>query len=135
MMSTRPLPEASWESQAFWSGGEHGQLLVHRCHACSGWFHPPAPACYRCRSTDVGPEPASGRATVAAFTINVHQWLPSFPPPYVIAIVELAEDPTVRLTTNVIGCDPAAVHIGMAVQVEFDHVDDTWVPIFRPVAS
>lgn len=83
----------------------------------------------------MAPEPTSGRATVAAFTINVHQWLPSFPPPYVIAIVDLDDAPGVRLTTNVVGCDPSTVHIGMPVQVEFDHVDDVWVPVFRPVAS
>jgi len=131
---TRPSPDVSWESRAFWGGGERGQLMIHRCHACGGWFHPPAPACYRCRSTDVRPEPASGRATVVAFTINEHQWLASFPPPYVIAIVELADDPSVRLTTNIVGCEPAAVHIGMSVEVEFDQAAaDVWVPIFHPV--
>ena len=30
---------------------------------------------------------------------------PTFPPPYVIAVVALAEDPSVRLTTNIVGCD------------------------------
>jgi len=42
----------------------------------------------------------SGRATVVAFTVNRHPWLPGFDPPYVIANVALAEDPTVRLTSG-----------------------------------
>lgn len=125
----------TWESRPFWTGGEKGQLLIHRCRSCRGWYHPPAPACYRCRSTDVGPEEVSGAARVAAFTINEHPWLPAFPPPYVIAIVEIDEDPTVRLTTNIIDCEPSAVHIGMPVRVGFDHCDDTWVPVFRPVGE
>jgi len=71
---------------------------------------------------------------VAAVSVNVHQWLPGFPPPYAVAIVELDDDPTVRLTTNVVDCDPWEVHIGMAVVVRFERWDDTWIPIFVPVA-
>jgi uncharacterized OB-fold protein len=83
---------------------------------------------------DVAPAPVSGRATVATFTIARHQWYEGFPTPYVVAIVELAEDPTVRLTTNVVGCPPEAVHIGMAVEVAFEEWDDVHIPVFRPVA-
>lgn len=131
----RPLPEATWESESFWHGGSEGNLLVHRCRSCGHHFHPPAPACFRCRSTDVGPEPVSGRATVAGVSVNVHQWLPGFSPPYAVAIVELVEEPDVRLTTNVVGCDPADVHIGMSVEVVFEQWDDVWIPLFRPVAT
>ncbi|MDT5160136.1 MAG: hypothetical protein QOC90_446, partial [Mycobacterium sp.] len=31
--------------------------------------------------------PVSGQATVAGFTVNHQQWLPNFPPPYVVAVV------------------------------------------------
>jgi uncharacterized protein len=131
----RMLPAVTWESKAFWSGGEHGELLIHRCNGCGKYFHPPMPACFRCRSTDVGPQPVSGRATVAAVTRNVHQWMAGFPPPYIVAIVELDDQPDVRLTTNVIDCSPDDVHIGMAVEVLFEQWDDVWIPVFRPVAS
>jgi uncharacterized OB-fold protein len=130
---SRILPDATWESQAFWAGGERDELLIHRCRACGHFFHPPAPACFRCRSMEVGPEPVSGRATVAGFSINVHQWLPGFPPPYVVAIVEIEEETDVRLTTNIVGCDVDAVYIGMPVAVLFEHWDDVWIPLFRPV--
>ena len=133
--AARILPETTWESRAFWAGGAGGQLLIHRCRSCGRYFHPPAPACFRCRSTDVGPEPVSGRATVAAVSVNVHQWLPGFPPPYVVAIVELADQPDVRLTTNVVDCEPADVYIGMQVEVRFEQWDDVWVPVFRPVPA
>ena len=132
---TRVLPDPTWESRSFWQGGANGELLIHRCHACHRLFHPPAPACFRCRSTDVAPEPVSGLATVAAVSVNVHQWLPGFAPPYAVAIVELDDDPTVRLTTNVVDCDPWDVHIGMAVAVRFEEWDDSWIPVFVPVRS
>ena len=84
---------------------------------------------------DVTPHPVSGRATVAAFSVNVHQWLPNFPPPYVVAIIELDEESDVRLTTNIMDCAIDEVHIGMAVEVLFEQWDDVWIPVFRPVPS
>ena len=131
----RLLPDPSWESRAYWQAGAEGHLLIHRCGACRRYFHPPAPACFRCRSTDVAPEPVSGSAVVAAVSVNVHPWLPGFDPPYAVAIVELDDEPGVRLTTNVVGCDPFDVHIGMPVRVEFEEWDDVWIPVFRPVGA
>lgn len=131
----RPLPETTWESEAFWHGGADGALLIHRCRSCGRFFHPPAPACFRCRSTEVGPEPVSGLATVSAVSVNVHAWLPGFPPPYAVAIVELDDEPGVRLTTNIVDCDPEEVHIGMRVAVQFEQWDDVWIPVFGPVPS
>jgi uncharacterized OB-fold protein len=131
----RMLPEVTAESQAFWTGGQKNELLIYRCNNCSHWFHPPVGVCFRCRSRDVAPQPVSGRATVAAFTVNVHQWFPGFPPPYVVAIVELEEEADVRLTTNIVGCPVEDVHVGQQVEVLFEQRDDVWLPLFRPVAS
>jgi uncharacterized OB-fold protein len=131
----RMLPEVTPDSQAFWTGGEHGELRIYRCGTCGHFFHPPTPACYRCRSTDVGPQVASGRAKVAAYTVTDHQWMQGFPPPYMIALVELDDEPDVRLTTNLIECAFDAVYVGMPVEVLFEHWDDVWIPLFRPSNS
>src|SRR4051794_23202856 len=56
-------------------------------------------------------------------------------PPYVVANVALAEDARVRLTTNVVGCDPDEVHIGQQVQVRFEQQDDVWLPLFEPTGE
>jgi uncharacterized OB-fold protein len=74
----------------------------------------------------------SGRATVATFTVNHQPWIPGFDPPYVVAMVEIEEQPSVRLTTNIVGCRPEEVRIGMPVQVLFEHHDDVWIPLFEP---
>lgn len=131
----RMLPEVTRDSEAFWTGGSEGQLRIYRCRACEHWFHPPVGVCFRCRSREVGPEAASGRATVAAFTVNQHPWFEGFPPPYVVAMVELDDEPGVRLTTNVIDCPVDEVTVGMPVEVVFEERDDVWIPLFRPVAS
>lgn len=129
----RPSPTA--ESASFWAGGLEGKLLIHRCRACGHFFHPPGPVCWRCRSTEVGPEAASGRATVAAFTVNRQPWIPTFPPPYVVAMVELADEPDVRLVTNIVGIAPEEVTVGLAVEVFFEEWDGVALPLFRPVGG
>jgi acetyl-CoA acetyltransferase len=89
--------------------------------------------CPHCQSREITMADASGEATVLGYTVNEQQWLPTMPPPYVIAVVALAEDPDVRLTTNIVGCEPAAVSIGMLVRVVFERGDDTvWLPLFEP---
>ncbi|OQZ90839.1 Zn-ribbon domain-containing OB-fold protein [Mycolicibacter algericus] len=136
-----PTPTA--ESRPFWTGGERDELLIFRCHSCGHFFHPPAPACWRCRSTDVAPEPVSGRATVAAYTINQQPWIPGFEPPYIVAVVELAEEPDVRLISNVVNVSSEQISIGMPVEVFFEdwtamsgeNDSRVWLPLFRPITA
>ena len=74
----------------------------------------------------------SGRGTVHTFTVNHQPWIPGYEPPYAVAIVELEEQEGLRLMTNVVGCPPDDVHIGMPVRVTFEHHDDVWLPLFTP---
>lgn len=106
-----------------------------RCQRCGYWVHPPAGFCPGCESRDVSPEAASGRATVASFTINHQQWEPDLQVPYVLALVELDEQSDVRLVSNIVNCPPEQVRIGMAVEVLFEQHDDVWVPLFQPVSE
>ena len=129
----RVLPRVDDSTRPFWTGGEDGELRFWRCQRCGWWLHPPAPICPECLSTDLQVEAASGRAVVHTFTVNHQPWIPGFDPPYVVAIVELPEQEGLRLTTNVIGIDPADVRIGMPVQAVFDQYDDVWLPMFEPV--
>jgi acetyl-CoA acetyltransferase/uncharacterized OB-fold protein len=121
-------PETGW----FWASGADGKLRVPRCAGCGRLLHPSLVVCPACHRPEPEPVEVSGRATVIGFTVNYQQWLPGYPPPYVIAVVALAEDPTVRLTTNIVGGDPDDVHVGMAVQVAFEQHEDVWLPVFEP---
>jgi len=132
---TRPLPELGPDSSWFWTSGEDGRLRVQGCTQCGGLVHPPVPICPHCRSRSREATAVSGVATVIGYTVNAHQWLPDLPPPYVVAIVALVEDPSVRLTTNIVGCAPEAVHIGQQVRVRFEQHDDVWVPLFEPTGT
>jgi uncharacterized OB-fold protein len=132
----RILPELTARNRHFWTGGERGELCFLHCNACGKWIHPPYPLCPQCHSKDVAPRAVSGRATLHTFSINHQPWMPGLEVPFVLGIVEIEEDPSVRLTTNIVGCKPEDVRIGMPVRVRFEHHadprGDVWLPLFEP---
>jgi uncharacterized protein len=130
---SRVLPRVSQETEPFWAAGAEGALRFLRCQDDGAYVHPPAPVCPVCLGRRLEWEAVSGGATVATFTINHQPWYPGLDPPYVVAIVEIDEDPSVRLMTNVVGCPPDEVRIGMPVRVTFEqYADDVWLPFFEP---
>nr|WP_228768811.1 Zn-ribbon domain-containing OB-fold protein [Mycolicibacterium malmesburyense] len=128
----RILPPIDDVSRPFWTGGAEGRLLIAHCAPCGRFFHPPRSACPAC---DAAPEfvAVSGRGTVFTYTVCHQQFNPSVPTPFVVALIELPEQSGLRLTANVVDCDPEAVHSGMPVEVRFEQQDDAWVPVFAPV--
>src|SRR5438094_10264489 len=90
--ATRPLPEISPENEYHWTAGSDGVLRVQRSVPCGALLFPPVPVCPYCGSTDIEVVEVSGRGTVVGCTENVHQWFPTMPPPYSVAIVALEED-------------------------------------------
>jgi uncharacterized OB-fold protein len=74
----------------------------------------------------------SGRGTIFTFTENFQQFHPDVPPPYVIAIVVLDEQDDLRLPTNIVDCDPAALECGAPVRVVFEQQGEIFVPLFTP---
>jgi len=121
---TRKLPALTADTAPFWQGGAQGVLLIHRCAACDRYFHPPTPICPHCNSFDVAPVAVSGRGRVVTFTINTQAWTPELAQPYVVAIVELAEQDGLRLLTNIVNSPAEAVSIGMPVRVAFERCED-----------
>lgn len=128
----RLLPAVGPDNEHFWHGGAEGELRFLRCDACRSYVHPPAPVCPECLGRALSPEAVSGRATVHTYTVNHHPWVPGFDPPYVVAIVDVEEQPGLRLTTNIVGCEPDEVSIGMPVRVVFEARDDgIFIPLFE----
>src|SRR5206468_972462 len=83
-----------------------------------------------------GWEAVSGRATVVSYTVSHQRWMPGMEVPYAIGLVELVEQADLRLTTNIVGCAPDAVEIGMPVRVTFRDVsDEIALPLFEPDAE
>ncbi|HEX2212511.1 MAG TPA: OB-fold domain-containing protein, partial [Mycobacterium sp.] len=136
---TRPLPELTFLNEFFWTAGSDNILRIQECRDCTALIHPPQPVCRYCRSHNMGVRDVSGKATVSAFTVNHRFGFPDLPPPYVVAQVAIVEDPRVRLTTNIVDCDPDELELGQLVEVAFEKLADqagaVFLPVFRPTTQ
>jgi uncharacterized OB-fold protein len=119
-------------SEFYWTSGADGHLRVMGCDDCDGLHHPPSPVCPHCHSRSVEPKIVSGRGTVAGFTINHQPFMPGFEVPFAFGFIEIEEDPTIRISSNIVGCALEEIHVGMRVQVAFEANGDHHVPLFEP---
>jgi uncharacterized OB-fold protein len=138
MADTRPykkyLPRIDEESRGYWEALARHELYFQRCRDCGRKRFYPRALCPNCLSSATEWVRASGRATVYSFTVTHQNQAPGFREelPYVLALVELEEG--VRMMSNVIGCAPDQVRIGMAVEVVFeDATPEITLPRFRAV--
>jgi uncharacterized OB-fold protein len=130
----RVQPALDDENRFFWTSGADGRLRFLRCQSCGYFLHPPSPRCPQCGGRELAPEALSGRGEVFSFTVNHQPW-DGGTEPWVIALVSLPEQDDLRLTTNIVGCAPDDVRIGMPVQVTFEQHDQVFFPLFEPVAE
>ncbi len=130
-MHRRKLPALDQDTEAFWTSGASGKLEIHYCRHCRRYQHPPLSVCPQC-GEDTQPTPVSGRGKVASYSVNHQAWAPGQEVPFVLAMVELDEQPGLVLVTNIVECDPGAVYVDMPVGVHFVRQEDVWLPLFRP---
>lgn len=106
------------------------------CPTCRRHFFYPRTICPHCHSPEVGWRRASGRGRIASYVIS-HRAIPGVRDhaPFVIALVELDEG--VRLMSILIDVepDPAHVHLGQSVEVDFELRGEQHVPVFRPAVA
>ena len=132
----KPIPVPDEVSKTFWQGCQRQQLLLQKCRDCGRFQFYPRSFCINCMSQSLEWVRSSGKGTVHTFTVTHQNAMPGFAQevPYVFAIVELTEG--VRLTTNIVGCAPAEVYIGMPVTVVFEPISpEISLPKFRPSPS
>ena len=136
MNDAKPLPRPDPLTRGFWDGCREHELRLLRCDACGTYVHQPAPMCHACNATDLSWTPVRGEGGVYTWVVVHHAPNPGFQDetPYVVAWIELDEQPGLRILSNVIGCPPEQVQAGMRVRVEFrDTAGDVSLPVFRPV--
>lgn len=132
----KPVPRVDEETRGYWEACRRHELVLQRCGQCRTLRYYPRTVCPECLSDEVRWERMSGRGTVYTFTVTYQNQAPGFRDelPYVLAYVTLDEGP--QMLTNVVGCKPDEVKIGMPVEVTFEDVnDEIAIPRFKPVAS
>jgi uncharacterized OB-fold protein len=98
--------------------------LGSKCGVCEKVFFPPRVVCDNCGRKSIGkmtPLQLKGHGTVFTFSV-VHEAPRGFETqiPYVVGLIEMDEG--VKLTAQIVDCEPEDVHIGMRVKDVFRKV-------------
>ncbi len=129
----KPIPEITEALRPFLAAAREGRLVVQRCKHCGQRRFPPREICSDCLGRDADWVASSGRGTIVSFNVMHQVYHPGFASdvPYAVVLVELEEGG--RLLTNLIGCAPDQVRIGLPVEVQFEkRSDEISLPQFRP---
>jgi hypothetical protein len=137
----RILPtEMEWDA-GYWAAARVGQLVVQACSDCGQVRSFPRIMCAQCGSMDSGWRQVSGKGHLYSWTILRRSFHPAFADvPFVVALVELDDEPSVHLVSNLVGLskedieDPARAEellwIGRPLVVEFEQRGEFALPQF-----
>ena len=133
---TAITPAPDEETAFFWEAARQEKLMILQCDKCGYYVHWPRSVCKRCLSFQLTPSEVSGRGVVYTYAVGVQAFHPWFEGrlPYLLAVVELEEQPNLRLVTNLVECTEEDAHINMPVEVTYEHVNaEMTLPMFRPI--
>ncbi len=131
--ATRFEPRSTEISEPFWEATRDKTLLLQWCTSCETPIFYPRAVCPGCLGSELVWRPASGRGTVYAATVEHRPQNPLMADraPYTVALIELEEG--VRMLSNVVGCPPDTVTVGMSVSVTWEALTDgRHLPLFEP---
>ncbi len=124
-------PPVTPTSEPFWRATRERRFLLQWCIDCGRAIFFPREVCPVCLGSRLEWRPSSGTGTVYTFTVEHNPQNPNLTPPYTIALIDLDEG--VRMMSNVVGCPPDRVHVGMPVGVTWEELSDGRnLPLFEP---
>jgi uncharacterized OB-fold protein len=129
----RAVPVPTELSRGFWEAAMRHVLVRPVCADCGRSFFTPQIACPECLSERWSWTPSSGKGHVYSFTVCHRAPTPGLEVPYILAIVDLEEGWS--MLSNVEGCSPDDVRIGLEVEVGWKPLADVVLPVFTPVTS
>jgi len=128
---TRIASPRGHDNKWWWDACDDGTVLIQRCKSCQTLRHPPRPMCGECQSMEWDSIESTLDGEILSYTELHHPKIPGYQYPLVCAVIKLAEG--TNLVSNIVGCDPAQVHIGMKVKGVLEQVDEkTMLPQFYP---
>lgn len=129
-----PQPLIDVDSQGFWNALADGRFAMQRCSQCRRFQHPPAERCKRCDGS-VLYEELAGTGEIFSFIVVRHPTVPGYLEdlPYVVGLVELDDQPGLRLPARIEGVDPDAVSIGQRVRASLVALPggESTIPVFK----
>ena len=134
---SKPIPAPQGESDFYWQKARQHELWLRKCDDCGETYFYPRDISPCCFSKNTSWTQASGKATLFTYGIVHRAPHPGFASdaPYVVAVVELEEGPT--MPTNIVMDEPTPekLRIGMPLEVVFDDItDEIALPKFKPAS-
>ena len=115
----------------WWDACDKGQVLIQRCKNCQTLRHPPRPMCGECQSMEWDSIESSLDGEVLSYTELHHPKIPGYQYPLICAVIKLREG--TNIVSNVVGCEPSDVYIGMKLKGKVEQVDEkNTLPQFYP---
>ena len=126
-----PIPTQCPETAPFWKACNEGRFLVQVCNHCGKTQYPYRAMCCHCWSSDIRDRAIGGSGEVWSYSVVRRSRTQPFSAwvPYVVAVIELPEG--VKVISNIVGCDPDAVSVGMPVRLAFASAGERGnIPVF-----
>jgi uncharacterized protein len=130
-----PQPRPNADTAPFWEGCFKGTLSFQRCTSCGHVRWPASFLCPKCHSTDSVWEQSSTRGTIYSYVVYHVAFDPAFKKdlPYVVALVDIESGP--RMLSNIRGCPPEKIKIGMCVELSWEERGNYRLPVFLPATA
>jgi uncharacterized OB-fold protein len=130
----RPVPAPDDVSGFFWEAAAEHRLVLQRCQSCRKLQYPPEICCVHCQSDGFDLAELTGTGVLYSYAVVDRALHAGFIDkiPYVVAFVELDDQPGLRILTNLVDVPPGAdLSCGMPVEVTFEERGAVTLPQFR----
>lgn len=125
-------PRMGLYDKPFWEYLRRKEFRLQQCSGCGKFRFPPGPVCDACLSSEYSWEPLSGTGKVLSWVVFHRQYLPAYPVPYNVAVVQLDEGPL--FVANLVGIELDDIDYGLPVRVVYDEsYEDIVLPRFEPL--
>jgi uncharacterized OB-fold protein len=134
MIKAWPLPATDGEDAPFWQATQRGELVMQACGDCGELRFPPRNMCPSCHSRKREWRKLSGRGRIWSFVVPHPPLLPAFndQAPYNVIVVELDEDPSIRMVGNLVNGPDSALN---DVKPETIRIGDPVEAVYVPMAE
>lgn len=128
-----PVPVPNEDTQAWWDAQAAGTYSMAYCESCCAFQHPPLEACRLCASPLVM-KPVLGTGTIYSFVVQQRAMVPGLAVPRVIGVIELDDQPGLRVTAH-LDLEPEQAVVGMAVQARLEQIGEAALvgAVFEPL--
>lgn len=119
----KPIPVPIEADRPYWDGLAERRLVLSRCDGCGSYTQRAQMICSQCLGESFTWTEVSGRGAIYSYTVARQTWVSCFERqlPYVVVAVAIEEQPSLILTTNLVGdIDIEALELGLPVVADYE---------------